>query len=327
MKQIKRKISIAIAKIKYLEKVYAVLVKINLIVFHWKERMHSTYLGNEDDGKRYYVIRSRGATEGLLSSWFYVLENVHWAVEHEYIPWIDFSDSNCQYHVQRFINNSDNAWEYFFTQPSSMTKDKIANKRNVLLSGWTFFDKHQIKSPELKKLKRNELQALGNKIKIQPYIEEMVNNIWEEKFKNKKTLGIFIRGTDYVALKPKGHHVQPSIEEIIDKTNEFLKNYIIDQIYVVTEDYNYYMKLKRVFGEKVFCSDDSFVKEYNPEDYISSSLKDDPYERGLSYLIRMSLFSKCEFIVSSKANGSLFADLLRQDECTDEYWFDLGKYE
>ena len=77
----------------------------------------------------------------------------------------------------------------------------------------------------------------------------------------------------------------------------------------------------------VFCSDDKFVKKYNPEDYISSSLKDDPYERGLAYLIRVCLFSKCEYIISSKANGSFFADLLREDVCIEEYWFSLGKYE
>lgn len=71
--------------------------------------MYSPHFGDENDGKRYYVIRSRGSTEGLLSSWFYVLESVQWALGQGYIPWVDFSDSSCQYYVRRSINNTDNA--------------------------------------------------------------------------------------------------------------------------------------------------------------------------------------------------------------------------
>lgn len=139
-------------------------------------------------------------------------------------------------------------------------------------------------------------------------------------------MGVFIRGTDYVALKPKGHYVQPELKSVIDKIKEFLEKYEIDQIYVITEDYDYFTELQNTFGNKVFSSDNYFVKNYNNRDYLSESFDNDPYERGLMYLIRVLLFSKCEYIISSKASGSMFAEFMREEVCIDSYWFDLGLY-
>lgn len=326
MKRLKRAISVKIGKSKKLEKVYSCLIKINFIAFHWKERMHMTHPGKEDKDKKYYVIRSRSNSEGLLSSFFWVLENIKWAVDNDYIPYVDFANSNCQYHVDRIVNNTKNAWEYFFTQPNNLVNVKINEKKNVLLSGWYFRDKYQlekVKSPGSVDWSYGDAYKL---ITIQPYINDMVNRIVDEKFKNRTTVGVFVRGTDYVALRPKAHFVQPTIEQVIKKIKSFKEKYIIDQIYVVTEDYEYFCKLKEEFGTQVFANDDNFVKNYNPNDWIASTFSDDPYERGLAYLIRIILLTKCEYLISSKANGSLFAELLRENSCIDEYWFDLGRY-
>ena len=271
MRRLKRAISVRIGNSKKLEKVYSCLTKINFVVFHWKERMHMTHPGKEDKNKKYYVIRSRSNSEGLLSSYFWVLENIKWAIDNDYIPYVDFSNSNCQYHVDRVINNTKNAWEYFFTQPNHLSDIKINEKKNVLLSGWYFRDKYQL---EKVKLPGSVDWSYGDAYKlvaIQPYISEMVDKIADEKFKNRNTLGVFVRGTDYVAIKPKAHFVQPTIEQVIEKIKSFQEKYTIDQIYVVTEDYEYFCKLKKEFGDQVFANDDNFVKDYNPKDWIAST--------------------------------------------------------
>lgn len=325
MKKIKRKIGLVLSRVKCLEQIYAVLVKLNYFLFHWKERIRMTHPGKEDREKIYYVIRSRGATEGLLSTWFYVLESVLWAEDHHYIPWVDFTNDLCQYHVERQINNSDNAWEYYFRQPTIMTKDELKRKKNVLLSGWGK-SKYQIEQSELEGWDKEKVKCVADRIRIQPYIEQDVCRIWDEKFRGKKTLGVGVRGTDYSNLKPKGHYVQPSIDDIAEKIREFLDKYCIDQIYLVTEDYGYYEKLKDLFGDLIFSIDEDFIKDYNKKDYISSSFKNDPYERGLKYLIRILLFSRCEYIVSGKASGFLFSDLIREEASIDSFWFELGRY-
>ena len=55
---------------------------------------------------------------------------------------------------------------------------------------------------------------------------------------------MFLRGTDYVSLRPKGHHVQPTVEQLCDKIDDFLKLHVIKKIYVVTEDYEIYLQIQ-----------------------------------------------------------------------------------
>lgn len=326
MKQIKRKIGIIISKIPQLDKVHSFFLAVNNVIYHWNERMHMIHPGNEDEDKIYYVIRSRSHTEGLLSTYFYVLKSLMWAYGNGYVPYVEFKGSTCQYYVEREIYGCDNAWEYYFSQPSSAENVRIDSKKNVLYSGWTFFDKLHINSVLNREYDKKKFRKAAEQIMIQPYIKKMVDESWIQKFQNKKTLGVFLRGTDYVELRPKGHYMQPAIEDVISKIKEFLEKYDIKQIYVVTEDYNYFTEFQKTFGEMVFSNDENFVRAYTTKDYISTSFEDDPYERGLMYLIRLLLLAKCQYIISSKANGSFFVDMIREQEPIDEYWFDLGKY-
>ena len=310
----KRKVFFYLSNKSGFQRIRNIFVKLNCICFHWNGREHYVKYGNEDENKTFYVIRSRGKTEGLLSSVLYVINEAKWANRIGFIPVVDFTNSSCQYYVNRPIHGKRNAWEYYFIQPSNLGMEDIRNKKNVLLSGWNF-----------KKTPINE--SLCNKdVLFQPYIHNIVNEFWAQNFQKKKVLGVFIRGTDYASLKPKNHSVQPSIEQMLEKMNEFMERYSFERIFVVTEDYSYYTKITSLFKEKVFSYSDDFIKDYNTNDYISESLKDDPYIRGLNYLIRILLLSKCEYTICSKASGSSFMKLIREKEPLDEYWFELGVY-
>ena len=137
-----------------------------------------------------------------------------------------------------------------------------------------------------------------------------------------------MRGTDYTALKPKGHYRQPSVEQVIDKMKEFLSLYEVSKIFVVTEDYTIFKKIQSSFSEIcVFTSDHDFVTEYQGKDYIFKSMNTDPYIRGLNYLVRIILLTKCDYLISSITNGSLFALNMMEGTYKDDYLFDLGEYE
>ena len=322
----KRKIGLKLAKCKK-GFIYRILVKINLILFHWKERRK--YLVKKRKNKQtYYVIRSREASDGLLSTYFFVISHVVWALERDYIPVVKFDDETCQYYVGREINGTYNAWEYFFTQPCGVKYEDIPNDANILLSGWTLFEKNGVKDVKLTvdNVRKTIKNVCEKHCGVQPYIWEIVDQKAKELFDGNNTLGAFIRGTDYVALKPKGHYIQPTVDDLQEKIDEFLSKYEIGKIFVVTEDYDIYQCLEQKYRGRVFTSDDDFVKNYNTEDYLSASLNSDPYVRGLNYLIRVLLLAKCPYIVSSITNGSLFALTVKNEEYSDEYWFDLGLY-
>ena len=135
-----------------------------------------------------------------------------------------------------------------------------------------------------------------------------------------------MRGTDYVALAPAGHCIQPSVEMVIDKTREYLRDYDIRKIFFVTEDYEYYQKYVEAFGDLVITSDNYFVKEYSGKKYLADEINIDPYTKGLQYLIRLIILSKCDYLIAGQTNGSIFARCFMQNEPKSEYWFDIGLY-
>lgn len=300
------------------------MIKLNLVIFHWNQRKHMIHPGKEDPEKIFYVIRPRGVTEGLLSNWFNVLTQVKWAINNGYIPYVDFSvvyKKYYQYYVEREIQGTWNGWEYYFKQPYKISRKEIYRKENVILSGWSLLSGNQ--NTETIDI----VKDLGyiESISEREYITNIVDEMERELFIDKKILGVFIRGTDYVSLKPKKHPVQPTIEQMISKIEDVLDEIDIDKIYVVTEDKDYYIRIKESFGEKVFSIYDSFI-DYKEGELLQEIYTDDPYERGLHYLIRILLLARCKYFVCSNASGSLYAKLMRKNHVEYEYWFELGKY-
>ena len=309
-------------------KILHVMQLCNQVLFHWDDRMHMTHPGNEDEDKIYYVVRPSSKAEGLLSLYFNSgIAESQWALKRGYIPYIDYDTENCQYHVQRMIDGTTNAWEYYFEQPIHFTADEIKRKKNVILNGWSL-KSHDglVLTPEV--AKENRLKKLcQDSYKVKPYIMERAKQLADQNMISGKTLGVFIRGTDYTALKPKGHYKQPTIEQVMEKIDDFLGKYSIEKIQLVTEDFSIFQKFKAKYGDILFSSDDSFVKNYSTEDYKESSFQNDPYERGLNYLIRLILLTKCDYLISSITNGSLFVLAERENEYKDCYLFELGKYD
>ena len=299
---------------------------LNLMLFHWKDRMH--YKKKNKCGTKYLAIRALNSDEGMMSLFIYVLNSSLWAYENGFIPYVDFTNEHCQYYTGREINGSKNAWEYFFKQPSDATKEDIDNAECLLLSGWSFKKKFKANSI---KYTLEDMNNVKNKEFAKKYlpVNDNFNALVEQKYKELfqgKVLGVFIRGTDYVQIKPKGHYVQPSIEEVKTKIDEFMAKNTVNKIFVVTEDYSYFEYLKKEYGDLVFSSDDYFVKNYKKDDYLSSSFDNDKYERGANYLIRLLLLNKCDYLISSLTNGSLFLKLICDKKYEDEHWFELGKY-
>lgn len=141
-------------------------------------------------------------------------------------------------------------------------------------------------------------------------------------------LGVYIRGTDYVKLKPSGEYIQPSIEQVKYKIREFENKYNVP-IFLVTEDGDIFDELKKEFGDIIrIVSFDTFIRNYEGKDVLSKSdvLEKDKKLRGQNYLAKMILLAKCKYLISSMTQGSKFSYVLNDGKYVDEYVFDLGLY-
>lgn len=81
------------------------------------------------------------------------------------------------------------------------------------------------------------------KINFSVNVETAVTEVLDKmQIQLDKTLGLYLRGTDYIALKPSGHPIQPTVEQAIDVVNEYIAKYDIEKVFLVTEDAKIYKK-------------------------------------------------------------------------------------
>ena len=64
-------------------------------------------------------------------------------------------------------------------------------------------------------------------------------------------LGILIRGTDYIAKKPKYHPIQPKAEIVLNDTKEMNNKNKYDFIFIATEDDLIRKKFIKEFGDNL----------------------------------------------------------------------------
>lgn len=283
-----------------------------------------------DNKPVFFVIRPRtNGIEGLLALFIYILKKYEYAVNKEYEVIIDMKNYYTQY-----SNGKDNVWEWFFTQPSSYSLDDIYSiSGTIILSGYKYREEEneQLFSNQIftdKYLNRKCYQLFNNNFKFSKEVNDMC--ITEQKsIPIEECIGVFLRGTDYVSLKPTGENMQPTAEQMVDKIRQFQNQYDNPPIFLVTEDQIIYNVFEREFRDLLYTvSFDTYIGNYTGNDYLSKSgvLMKDGHRRGLEYLCKIILLSKCRYMVSSIACGSKVAYVLNNNKYKDEYIFDLGLY-
>lgn len=145
-------------------------------------------------------------------------------------------------------------------------------------------------------------------------------------------LGVYCRGTDYVALRPAGHPVQPEPEQVIAKAKEAVKTANFDAVYLTTEDENIVADFKKAFGSMLILPNREYAK-YNAssEKYIidySTNRDNDKYQQGLEYLVSMLLLDECGGLITSLASGPWGFMCLSKNWENFKYLhiFNLGRY-
>ena len=227
----------------------------------------------------------------------------------------------------------DDIWSKFFRQPVRITREDLNQASDITVSPLacvTYSGKwlmQQISHCGAIDLMRPEYFN----DRLQQHIKNCRERLMQEP---EKTLGVLIRGTDYVALKPKGHAVQATPGQVIEKIKELAEEgWHFHNIFVATEDAVALEKMKETFGERICYVEQ---KRFNlPEgEYIAAQKgKDtwkpgDGWQYGADYLCAMVLLSECGFFVASgNCTGTGFVRKLIEGRPCRSYIFDLGVYE
>ena len=288
--------------------------------------------GSMNGDKVFYVIRPRtDGIEGLMALFLNAVKQINYAIKKGYIPVIDFENYKTQYCDENKKNK--NVWEYYFEQISDYSLSEVYQSKKVILSGLSALSKcdsyldQRMDADSLKKSRYFIKTYIKPSKDTNEFIEKQVSTINPEK-----TLGLYLRGTDYTKLKPAGHPVQPDVQQAIVKADEVMQRNGLEYVFLVTEDADIYKSIKEYYKERlIIVTYDKFISNYKGKSFLSqdydviTQLSDSPYQRGMNYLAKIILLSKCKCFVGGNTCGSWAANVF-SDGYIESYIFNLGLY-
>lgn len=297
---------------------------------------HRECWGDDYPNMTFYVIR-RPSMWGLMSILAVYINHINYAIRRGYIPVIDQCTVTNLYLEEDELNTGINSWEYYFEQPAGYSLEDIAHAHNVVLSGMLLWSSDEnsyrinyetVSAPFGDKWQRLAQGYYRKNRQASEHIARISRSVLQSR--GNVTLGVYCRGTDYVDMHPKGHPVQPTAEQVIDKARQVLSERSYQYVYLVTEDDRVWHKFRDAFGDRLLYidaarygdakDDGSFIwQRKNPRD-------DSKYTSGLDYLTGMSLLHECDGLVAGITGGTAGLRLLQQRPFGYEHYWNLGIY-
>lgn len=164
---------------------------------------------------------------------------------------------------------------------------------------------------------------------------EEMDEYYDAVLGSKKTLGILIRGTDYIATGLAGSRKMASVEQMVPKIHQWMEEYGYEKLFLATEDADILAKMRAEFGRKMVAlaqkritvshlKDGQIISDYekenNKEDY-HYRLED----TTINYFYALYILSRCDaFLCSGQCNGWDNVLSLNDGKFERSYKFSVG---
>lgn len=219
-------------------------------------------------------------------------------------------------------------WSKFYNQPDNYTLEEVMQSKNVFISPGFYNGSVQsyIMNQESGTTKLVWTNGTFNQC-VEQYIREK-----EKLFLPfpEKTLGVHVRGTDFVHTHLHNHPIHASLKEMFDKIDEVYMTWEnIEYIYVATEDAQYMEAFREKYGSKVYFTDQQ--RYITSEDQLLSDLHRknnncSGFQMGVEYILAINLLAKCNSrIVSGGCSGLTEALKENDGNYKNVYIFEKGK--
>ena len=288
------------------------------------------------ENKQFAILKRTNCEAcGLFSYYIVHLGCIITYLNEGYIPIINVgSFQNIFNGYNETSGDNINQWEIFFNQPCGYTFNYVKN--NIKKDNIKYFE------CECNDNMPSEKEVYSNKTRLK-FFRDMAkkymsvkndilkegNNLWKKLFNNSKNvLGLLVRGTDYISIKPHEHAIPPSAGMAINDTKIWDRKNKYDYIFLATEDDNIRKKFIKNFGKKLkYLLPDKKI-EYNYDEASYLSFYDDVYGNmkfQKTYLLSMILLSKCLDIITSRTSGAAGAYILSKGFRKDFVYY-IGEY-
>lgn len=280
--------------------------------------------------RKYCLIRRNDGVPGIASHIITNLGQIALSLNNGYIPVIDTVNAD---NVFTSLSKAygQNAWELYFRQPmgedleAGMSGSEVKRLEGIP----AFMPNYQMDSlmnPAFMAFWRGMMKT------YMPFSDELTGKIESIAVRlpfgsGKRILGVLCRGTDYTNIRPYNHPVQPSLEVVLAKTDEFMERYQCQYCYLATEDREIRNAFQSRLGDKLLTTQEIYY-ESDLKDTINQTNIDchiDIHEKNMEYLTALALLSRCTCLIGGRTSGTVATLLLSQGfEAT--YLWDLGRY-
>jgi hypothetical protein len=270
--------------------------KFSIINKNTKKKLLKIKFGNKNPKKKFYVIK-RSPGGGFFSNLLYILIHLEFAEKKFFIPVVDMQNFPTVYNQKINMYKIKNLWNLYFRNVSNYSLNEVYKSKNVYFSTSNkIFFLEDYKKKNLKKIFDKYILPNNHILKK---IEIFIN----KNFKKKKILGVHLRGTDQKISAR--HAMPPTIYSMIDTINKKIKKDNYQKIFLVTEELNYYKKLKKLYGKKI-CAYNVFRAD-KTADFSTFKRSNHKNLLGIENLIEAITLARCREIVYCETNISLFS--------------------
>ncbi len=283
--------------------------------------------GRANPDKTFYVIRPYYYLQpnelifrniaNLLTQYYYTLQKLSYAVENGYIPVVDWKNYGKMPHSEDYpVNGTENAWEYYWEQPSDYTLEEVYQSKNVILSTqnigqYGYIPDAAMKPPFMQYAQRlaEQCPQYASLASLNEVTTNYIENIYKQLFpREQKVLGVVVRGASYgqTGTPMHSHPKQAKINELIRAVRNYCQEWDIHYIYFMNEMQELVDAMKEAFGEYLIVLPRLRDHLTRPADGVTQNPMYAPgqrYQTNLDYLTEVALLSKCDSLVGSMSSG------------------------
>lgn len=273
---------------------------------------HVIHPGKKNADKKFFLIDGYFEVEGIFGFWHKVFCAARYAMSKGYLPAFEIVSSDTNIYSDRA---GDDIWNKFFLQPGDYTLEEVHESRylalspnmNILTTCRHVMDERSATAGELA-----WPRGIFNH-RVQEYISKK-----REQFLPypNRTLGVLLRGTDYVKNPLPNHPVHATWEKVVEKLSEVEKEWDFDWIYLATEDEQICRRMKERYKDRIFFTDQERYTVQPGQLLMEVHQKKEPgkgFRLGAEYLASVSLLAMCDSLLASGSCGAL-GEALRENE-------------
>ena len=291
--------------------------------------------GDERPDEVLYLCGTLGWASGFFAEYLHALNQVVHARKNGFVPVVDWQTYASNFAAGRGDFMTRNAFNYFYEDVSGVSVSDALRAKHVIVC-------HS----------RRPTVVSTRRIFLDDEFREMVRDRFEDFFRRTsalqavidivreslpasraKVLAVYARGMEFrrmAADSPhlRGHELQPSIEDVIVKTREFLARYDVDSVLFASEDREYCESMLKEFGDVLTVLPVAQV-DYDPDVSIPYLVARYP-KKGTAenltslyrYVASLTVMSEADYFISGINSGSVY--VATRGDFEDMYTFDIG---